>query len=93
MPKFRKKPVVIEAIKYRTIKSEIMEFCPDVAWRVEGTDEIPYIKTLEGNMRVNSGDYIIKGVKGEFYPCKSDIFEMTYEAVSDEKRILWYHTK
>ena len=39
------------------------------------------IKTLEGNMKVNIGDYIIQGVKGEFYPCKPDIFKMTYEKV------------
>jgi hypothetical protein len=39
------------------------------------------IETLEGNMLANKGDYIIKGVKGEFYPCKPDIFEMSYESV------------
>jgi hypothetical protein len=44
-------------------------------------DEPPYIRTLEGNMYVMPGDWIIKGVKGEFYPCKPDIFELTYEAV------------
>jgi len=44
---------------------------------------IPYIKTLEGNHMITKGDYIITGVKGERYPCKSDIFEMTYEIVED----------
>jgi hypothetical protein len=42
---------------------------------------VPYIATLEGNHRVSEGDYIITGVKGERYPCKPDIFAMTYEAV------------
>jgi hypothetical protein len=46
-----------------------------------GWHEPPYIRTLEGNMYVMPGDWIIKGVKGEFYPCKPDIFELTYEAV------------
>lgn len=41
------------------------------------------IKTLEGNLRANHGDYIIKGINGEFYPCKPDIFEKTYEVVTD----------
>ena len=44
------------------------------------------IRTLEGDMRAAYGDYIIKGVQGEFYPCKSDIFEATYERVSDDER-------
>ncbi len=43
-----------------------------------------YIETLEGNMRADVGDYIIKGVNGEFYPCKPDIFEKTYEPVEDD---------
>jgi hypothetical protein len=41
----------------------------------------PYIETLEGQMIIGKGDYIIKGIKGEFYPCKPDIFEATYEEV------------
>ena len=45
-------------------------------------DQHCVIKTLEGWMRVTAGDYIIKGVRGEFYPCKPDIFELTYEAVA-----------
>lgn len=44
-----------------------------------------YIPTLEGDMAANPGDWIIKGVKGEFYPCKPDIFEATYEKVDDAK--------
>lgn len=45
----------------------------------EGENWIPYIETLEGKMRISEGDFIITGVKGERYPCKKDIFEMTYE--------------
>jgi hypothetical protein len=47
---------------------------------------ITFIKTLEGNMQVSPGDWIIQGVRGEFYPCKPDIFEMTYIAVEDESQ-------
>lgn len=46
----------------------------------DGTDEL-FVTTLEGHMRISFGDYIIKGVQGELYPCKPDIFEQTYEAV------------
>ena len=51
-----------------------------MAWKVVGDDgEIPVIDTLEGVSTVSIGDWVIKGVKGEFYPCKPDIFEATYE--------------
>jgi hypothetical protein len=81
MAKYRKKPVVIEAIKYlREVNiSECMDFCPDMIYN---SDDNEYdIKTLEGKHRVTENDYIIKGIKGEFYPCKPDIFDMTYELV------------
>ena len=45
------------------------------------TDEEVFIETLEGTMKANKGDWIIKGVKGELYPCKPDVFEMTYKKV------------
>ena len=77
--KFKKKPVIIDAIQYRTIRHEVDAFCPILIWKIEDHNEIPYIPTLEGVMRVNNGDWIIKGIKGEFYPCKPDIFEVTYE--------------
>ena len=48
------------------------------------TDKEIYIETLEGTMKANVGDWIIKGVKGEIYPCKSDVFEMTYEEVDSK---------
>jgi hypothetical protein len=77
--KFRKKPVVIEAVQWTGKNTrECSLFAPDLTWPVDAYLEIP---TLEGNMRVTVGDYIIKGIEGEFYPCKPDIFEQTYEKV------------
>ena len=78
MPKFRKKPVVIEAIQWTAEnREEIAEFLGDARRKVPGNPLQIY--TLEGIMNVSVGDYIIKGIKGEFYPCKPDIFELTYE--------------
>jgi len=79
MPKFRKKPVIIEAQKYTRngLEAEkVAEWCGG-----KQTDNGCEISTLEGTMLADYGDWIIKGVKGEFYPCKPDIFEATYEAV------------
>ena len=88
MAKFRKKPVVIEAFRLNergliaedwfgdaVTRNDIITHCfgkhyPDPAWCE--------IKTLEGTMIANAGDYIIKGVNGEIYPCKADIFQKTY---------------
>jgi hypothetical protein len=85
MAKFRKKPVVVEAIRYRGDNSAEVEACAkslELAWPCGWVfDEIGItIPTLEGNMLAKGGDYIIRGVKGEFYPCKPDIFAATYEA-------------
>ena len=81
MAKFRKKPVEIEAMKWdgENIK-EIMDF---MNWRNADHDEKNglFIRTLEGSHFATIGDFIIKGVKGEFYPCKPDVFEMTYDKV------------
>lgn len=83
--KFRKKPVEIEAIKfdgwnwaecYQFMSNEPLLF-PQV---LEEREKIE-IETLEGTMTASRGDWIIKGVNGEFYPCKPDIFEKTYEVV------------
>jgi len=72
--KFRKKPIVIDAFQ----------------WKVEMGEEIYPVKqkfigyvieTLEGDMIVNDGDWIIRGIKGEYYPCKPDIFDATYERI------------
>jgi hypothetical protein len=80
--KYRKKPVVIEAIQYiygvNGIACEI--FCPIITYTETGGMLIP---TLEGKHLVSPNDFIIKGVAGEYYPCKPDIFEQTYELVED----------
>jgi hypothetical protein len=85
MAKFRKKPVVIEAIRVSMtlgIISEVPEWIKDaVRSQVlhEARDNGWTIKTLEGDMRADPGDWIIRGVKGELYPCKPDIFAATYD--------------
>lgn len=80
--KYRKKPVVIEAIKYDgENKVEIQEF---MDMYLDFNDEKQLkINTLEGIMLASIGDYIIRGVNGEYYPCKPDIFEKTYERVDE----------
>jgi hypothetical protein len=91
MTKYRKKPVEIEAELWDgTNESKIMEWCSNsyyekvaVSASRYNTEYEPslFIETLEGIMRASVGDYIIRGVKGEFYPCKPDIFAATYEEV------------
>ena len=107
--KYRKKPVVVEAIRWNvpdkngkvllareckdhpgvrpTSYNEVFEMCntsgcssepPHWDWAAMGV-----IDTLEGKHVVSPGDFIIEGVKGEFYPCKPDVFEMTYEPVEE----------
>ncbi len=86
MAKFKKKPVEVEAFK--------LGYDVEPKWFIENDRVCNFmqekcinghiscdLKTLEGTMRANKGDYIIQGVKGEIYPCKADIFEMTYEKV------------
>lgn len=80
MSKFRKKPVVIEAVRWTGDNhTEIRDFIPKE--KRELSPEGLVIFTLEGNHQATIGDMIIKGVKEEFYPCKFDIFELTYEPV------------
>lgn len=81
MPLFRKKPVVIEAVQYLgcTNWQEVQNFM--AATYQPEPPRVLLIRTLEGDMRAHIGDWIIKGVQGEFYPCKPDIFEATYEEV------------
>jgi hypothetical protein len=77
--KFRKKPVIIEAEQWfpgKRIDGVVLSGNPD-----DLREQIPVVVTLEGAMRVSSGDWIITGVAGERYPCKPQIFEATYEAV------------
>lgn len=81
--KYRKKPVVIEAIQWTGKFDRNMSLFVGTNATISGTAE-PFemlIHTLEGDMRADIGDFIIKGVNGEFYPCKPDIFAKTYEAV------------
>ena len=84
MTRYRKKPVVIEAVQvFNTNVDEVGRFFRntdlDFGWHGDHWS----ILTLEGEMRADLGDWIIKGVKGGFYPCKPDIFAETYEAVDD----------
>ena len=101
MKKYRKKPVVIEAIQFvitreipckygihkDTNSHDIAKFMEQIIQVKTTPSDVPegrtYIEipTLEGIMQANINDYIIKGVNGEFYPCKPDIFEKTYELV------------
>ena len=79
--KYRKKPVVIEAIQWASNNlSEIDNF---IGRTVDNKETTLVIHTLEGDMEASIGDYIIKGVNGEFYPCKPDIFDKTYEEVTE----------
>lgn len=85
MPMFTKMPCVIEAHRFTTnMQDELAHWCKGTL--IETKEAFPHkniiiIKTLEGDMIAEMGDWIIKGVKGEFYPCKPDIFALTYELV------------
>jgi hypothetical protein len=80
--KYRKKPVIIEAIQWLgENEKEIFDFVED-KYHMNG-DGVLVIETIEGEHIASVGDYIIKGVKGEFYPCKADIFHQTYEEVEN----------
>ena len=79
--KYRKKPVTIEAIQWNGENlSEIDEFTES---KVKNHESVLIIPTLEGDMYASLSDYIIKGVNGEFYPCKPNIFAKTYEEVTE----------
>jgi len=94
--KFRKKPVVIEAITFDELVAHGREHCGPHAhngmpWSFEykgqpithENDDCYLIPTLEGSMKFTRGDMLITGVKGEIYPCKADIFAATYEVVTE----------
>ncbi len=85
MPKFRKKPVVVEAHLHVDNKSTVewMETFVGKGKAPVHAQPILGIHTLEGVMYVSLGDWVIRGVQGEFYPCKPDIFEATYEEVTE----------
>lgn len=79
---YRKKPAVIEAIKWDGVNiDEILALSLTIGSVRRSQNHSLVIETLEGDMIANRGDWIIKGIKGELYPCKSDIFESTYEVV------------
>lgn len=88
--RFRKKPVVIEAMQWTGMnEKQIIDFCTREGARescarmrrVSDDMEVMFITTLEGEHCAKDGDWIIKGVHEEFYPCKPDIFQKTYERV------------
>lgn len=96
MAKYTKKPVIVEAFKYDGDLKDSDGYYYVPEWAVQANTEgilfydefqgIPgelFIKTLEGDMHASVGDYIIKGVDGELYPCKSSIFEKTYEIIEE----------
>ena len=92
--KYRKKPVIIEAFRFQI--DDVMpdwfnekRITNDIITHEDGTCDI---KTLEGTMKANFGDYVIKGVQGEVYPCKPDIFDKTYEKVELENEEKWSST-
>jgi len=87
MAKYRKRPVIIEAVQFFDTKegmAEVMRFVPLAG--ILGDSRYGWyltIKTWEGTMTAQPGDWIIRGIKGEYYPCKPDIFEATYELMEE----------
>lgn len=84
--KYIKKPVTVEAVQWTgDNRKDIWDFCTLAYFNTdfETGDLKLMIQTLEGPMEASVGDYIIKGIKGEFYPCKPDIFLLTYDHVSE----------
>ena len=88
--KYRKKPVVIEAMQFTNeSKERVFNFvtCTCTPEYSYGGAPQLIIQTLEGDMTADVDDWIIKGIKGEFYPCKPDIFEATYEPVEESSDV------
>ena len=90
MKKYVKKPVVVQAVEYNGAnKKEIEAFVEKKLDTVYTELKEPLelkIPTLEGDMKASKGDYIIKGINGEFYPCKPDVFEKTYDVIENAER-------
>lgn len=88
MAKYKKKPIIIEAIQFNNERSI---YDMETRWGYNFIAAASYstpittvsIDTLDGNMKVSPGDWVIRGVNGEFYPCKHEIFEKTYELVEE----------
>lgn len=87
MAKYRKKPVEIEAIQWNGNNFIEIDNFITIQHETYPAAGIVKIPTLEGIMVANEGDYIIKGVNGEFYPCKPDIFDKTYEKIMSQEEI------
>lgn len=95
--KYRKKPVIIEAVQYvgqGNLHPRYGGRVPNWMWDAfqqgvlvadNGTDPL-IVQTLEGSMVLAPGDWLIRGIKGELYPCKPDIFEATYEPVGEDSQ-------
>jgi len=89
--KYRKKPVIVEAVKWDGKEETYSEIRGVLAFdyprriAMGAGDNCLYISTLEGTMKANIGDFVIKGIKGEIYPCKPDIFQQTYEEFENRK--------
>lgn len=93
MRKYKKRPVVVEAIQWdgKNIE-EVKEFVAEDKFiispfsnKITGqVENMLLVKTLEGEMIASPGDFIIKGIEGEFYPCSPDVFEKTYEIVESD---------
>lgn len=92
--KYKTKPCEIEAVQYDgSNQKEIMDFVGesliyyslnlDIPWNDDKSYVYMAVMTLEGRMRISKGDYIIKGLRGEFYPCKPDVFEKKYELIEE----------
>lgn len=87
--KYKKKPVIIEALQFKSDMSikdlnDLIDFIGMKNIVDIGRDNLYLtIRTLEGNMIASPGDYIIKGIQGEFYSCKPDIFEQTYDKIEE----------
>lgn len=94
MPQYRKKPVVIDAIQFIGVADGRLRFASDADWLEEATGKLSTepgalyrlndsaaINTLEGPLQISPEDYVIRGVKGELYPCKPDIFVATYDTL------------
>lgn len=81
--RYRKRPVVIEAVRWTGDNIEELFKLEDFKLNYTLVNGVLGVYSLEGVMWASIGDYIIRGIKGEFYPCKPDIFKETYEEVTD----------
>ncbi len=83
--KYTKKPVEIEAMEFNDTRDNIVTLQKIIGKKFIPKTEGYFIKTLEGEMKISEGDMIIRGIKGEYYPCKPDIFEASYQKDSDNR--------